>query len=243
MQEVTLNMRLDKFLADLRLGTRSQVKDFIKKGQVSVNGETITKADYKVDETADSITCKGITLFYQKYRYFLLHKPAGVITATKDHHDKTVMDLLPKELSADFSPVGRLDKDTEGFLLITNDGELSHRLLSPKKHVAKTYYVECTGTLTDEKVHQLEQGIDIGDDKPTLPATVDVIQTKENSYVIHLTITEGRFHQVKRMIQAIDGKVTYLKRLSMGGLSLDDALTKGNYRELSLEEVKILKGN
>ncbi len=236
-------MRLDKFLADLQLGTRSQVKDFIKKGLVTVNGETITKADYKVNETTDSVTCKGTALSYQKYRYFLLHKPAGVITATKDNHDKTVMDLLPKELSADFFPVGRLDKDTEGFLLITNDGELSHRLLSPKKHVAKTYYVECGGVLTDEGIQQLEQGVDIGDDKPTLPAIVEVIHKKEDSYIIHLTITEGRFHQVKRMIGAIDGEVTYLKRLSMGGLSLDTSLEKGSFRELSLEEVEILKEN
>lgn len=234
-------MRLDKFLADLQIGTRSQVKEFIKKGLVTVNSETITKADFKINELADYITCKGIVLTYQKYRYFLLHKPAGVVTATKDNHEQTVMDLLPKELSKDFFPVGRLDKDTEGFLLITNDGELSHRLLSPKKHVSKTYYVECHGSLTEAKLRQLEQGVDIGDDKPTLPAAVEVIHHNEDSYVIHLTITEGRFHQVKRMIHAIDGEVTYLKRLSMGGLSLEESLAKGSYRELSLEEVEILK--
>lgn len=236
-------MRLDKFLADLQIGTRSQVKEFIKKGFVTVNGEMIKKSDFKVNESVDSVTCKGVLLSYQKYRYFLLHKPAGVITATKDNHDKTVMELLPKELSSDFFPVGRLDKDTEGFLLITNDGELSHRLLSPKKHVAKTYYVECNGILNEEKVRQLEQGIDIGDDKLTLPAVVEVLQTKEDSYRIHLTITEGRFHQVKRMIQAVGGEVTYLKRLSMGGLKLDETLEKGSYRELSLEEIEILKKN
>lgn len=234
-------MRLDKFLADMQIGTRSQVKEFVKKGLVTVNGETITKADYKIDENSDCITCKGSMLSYQKYRYFLLHKPAGVITATKDNHDKTVMELLPKELAADFFPVGRLDKDTEGLLLITNDGELSHRLLSPKKHVAKTYYVECSGILTPEKVQQLEQGLDIGDEKPTLPAEVEVIQELESTYVIKLTITEGRFHQVKRMIQAIDGEVTYLKRLAMGGLTLDKALEKGSYRELTPEEVDMLK--
>lgn len=234
-------MRLDKFLADLQIGTRSQVKEFIKKGLVTVNSETITKADFKINELADYITCKGIVLTYQKYRYFLLHKPAGVVTATKDNHEQTVMDLLPKELSKDFFPVGRLDKDTEGFLLITNDGELSHRLLSPKKHVSKTYYVECHGSLTEAKLRQLEQGVDIGDDKPTLPAAVEVIHHNEDSYVIHLTITEGRFHQVKRMIHAVDGEVTYLKRLSMGGLSLEESLAKGSYRELSLEEVEILK--
>lgn len=236
-------MRLDKFLADMQIGTRSQVKEFVKKGLVTVNGETITKADYKIDENSDCITCKGSMLSYQKYRYFLLHKPAGVITATKDNHDKTVMELLPKELAADFFPVGRLDKDTEGLLLITNDGELSHRLLSPKKHVAKTYYVECSGLLTPEKVQQLEQGLDIGDEKPTLPAEVEVIQELESTYVIKLTITEGRFHQVKRMIQAIDGEVTYLKRLAMGGLTLDKALEKGSYRELTPEEVDMLKRN
>lgn len=236
-------MRLDKYLADLQIGTRSQVKEYIKKGFVAVNGEIITKADFKVNESKDSVICKGMELVYQKYRYFMLHKPSGVVTATRDNHDKTVMDLLPKELSNDFFPVGRLDKDTEGFLLITNDGELSHRLLSPKKHVAKTYYVECNGILTNEKIHQLEKGIDIGDDKPTLPANVQVIHSYESAYVIELTITEGRFHQVKRMIQAIGGEVTYLKRLSMGGLYLDETLAKGDYRELSSEEVDIMKNN
>lgn len=236
-------MRLDKFLADLQIGTRSQVKEFIKKGLITVNGEIITKADFKINENSDSVTCKGNALSYQKYRYFLLHKPSGVITATKDNHDKTIMDLLPKELSGDFFPVGRLDKDTEGFLLITNDGELSHKLLSPKKHVAKTYYVECSGELTSEKVLQLEQGLHIGDEKPTLPAKVETLKTEKTSYVIKLTITEGRFHQVKRMIQAIGGEVTYLKRLSMGGLILDESLQKGDYRELTQEEVDILKRN
>ncbi len=236
-------MRLDKFLADLQIGTRSQVKEFIKKGLITVNGEIITKADFKINENSDIVTCKGNTLSYQKYRYFLLHKPSGVITATKDNHNKTVIDLLSKELSGDFFPVGRLDKDTEGFLLITNDGELSHRLLSPKKHVAKTYYVECSGELTSEKVLQLEQGLHIGDEKPTLPAKVETLKSEKTSYVIKLTITEGRFHQVKRMIQAIGGEVTYLKRLSMGGLELDESLQKGDYRELTQEEVDILKRN
>ncbi len=236
-------MRLDKFLADMQIGTRSQVKDLIKKGLITVNGEVICKADYKIEENKDCVTCKGVTLSYQKYRYFVLHKPAGVVTATRDNHDKTVMELLPKELAADFFPVGRLDKDTEGFLLITNDGELSHRLLSPKKHVAKCYYVVCHGTLSAEKITQLEQGLDIGDEKPTLPAKVEVVQEQEASYIIKLTITEGRFHQVKRMIHAIGGEVTYLKRLSMGGLTLEETLEKGCYRELTPEEIDVLRGN
>lgn len=235
-------MRLDKFLADMQLGTRSQVKDFIKKGLVTVNGKPVTKADLKIEEKTDVVTCKGQTLSYQKYRYFLLHKPAGVVTATKDSRDKTVMELLPKELASDFFPVGRLDKDTEGLLLITNDGELSHKLLSPKRHVAKTYYVVCDGVLTDEAVKKLEQGVDIGDDKITLPADVEVVEKAHDSYTIRLTITEGRFHQVKRMIHAVGGEVTYLKRLSMGSLMLDETLAKGSWRELTDEEIAMLKG-
>ncbi len=234
-------MRLDKYLADLQVGTRSQVKEYVKKGLVSVNGQVVKKADIKIDEAKDDVRFQGKSLCYQKYRYYMLHKPAGVVTATKDNLDKTVIDLLPKELTKDIFPVGRLDKDTEGLLLLTNDGELAHNLLSPKKHVAKTYYVECEGKLDDIKIEQLCAGVDIGDEDMTLPAKVDVITIDSDSYVIELTITEGRFHQVKRMIQAIGGKVTYLKRLSMGTLMLDEALEKGAFRELTSEEIAELK--
>lgn len=230
-------MRLDKFLADLQIGTRSQVKMDLKKGLVTVNGEVVKKADIKIDETKDKICYLGKELSYQKFQYYMLHKPAGVVTATKDHVDKTVMDFFPKEAGKDLFPVGRLDKDTEGLLLITNDGELAHNLLSPKKHVPKTYYAICEGQISDEKLISLEHGVDIGDEKPTLPASVKLLEQHENRYSIELTITEGRFHQVKRMIEAIEGKVTYLKRLSMGTLILDEQLEKGAYRSLTQQEL------
>lgn len=234
-------MRLDKFLADMQIGTRSQVKEFIKKGLITVNDTVVRKADIKIDENNDEITYNGKVISYQKYKYYMLNKPAGVISATKDNLDKTVLDLLDKDCGKDLFPVGRLDKDTEGFLLITNDGELSHNLLSPKKHIDKKYYVECSGKFDADKQKALESGIDIGDDKPTLPAKVELLFSDDDSYKINLTITEGRFHQVKRMIEAIGGQVTYLKRLSMGRVELDNSLEKGKYRELTEDEVIALK--
>jgi 16S rRNA pseudouridine516 synthase len=234
-------MRLDKFLCDMQLGTRSQVKELIKKGNISVNGNIVKAADLKIDENSDDISYMGESLRYQSFYYYMLNKPAGVVTATKDNIDKTVMDLIDGDGRKDLFPVGRLDKDTEGLLLITNDGGLSHKLLSPKKHVAKTYYVECDGKLTNEGMEKLESGIDIGDDKPTLPARVELLSQGDNSYRIKLTITEGRFHQIKRMVAAVGGEVTYLKRLSMGTLLLDDNLEKGQYRPLKEQEINDLK--
>lgn len=236
-------MRIDKFLCDMQIGSRSHVKELIKNGTVAVNGTKITKPDFKIDEQTDTITYMGNKLIYQQLHYYMLHKTAGVVTATKDNHDKTVMDLLPEVLGRDLFPVGRLDKDTEGLLLITNDGALSHDLLSPKKHVAKTYYIECTGNITADKLSQLEAGLDIGDEKLTLPAKAKLLSTnfdKMECYSIELTIIEGRFHQVKRMITAIGGSVTYLKRLSMGTLTLG-TLPKGQYRELTEPEIQSLK--
>ena len=235
-------IRIDKFLCDMEIGSRSQVKDYIKKGQVAVNGVVVKSADSKIDENRDEVTFQGRVLSFQKFHYYLLHKPAGVITATKDGKDKTVMDLLIGAEGKNLSPVGRLDKDTEGLLLITNDGALSHNLLSPKKHVDKTYYVECEGFIDKAKIRRLEEGIDIGDEKPTLPSKVKLLAQKENTYQIELTIHEGRFHQVKRMIEAVNGKVTYLKRLSFGTLVLEDSLPKGAYRALTKEEIAALSG-
>lgn len=234
-------MRLDKYLADLQIGTRSQVKNDIKKGQVTVNGEIIKKADCQINEKADRICYQGRELCYQKFQYYMLHKPQGVVTATRDNHDKTVLDLLPKDSGKDLFPVGRLDKDTEGLLLITNDGELAHNLLSPRKHVEKKYYARCEGKITPEKIRLLEQGVDIGDETCTLPAKVTVLSEEKDFCCIELTITEGRFHQVKRMIQAVDANVVYLKRLSMGPLFLDEKLGKGEYRALTEEELKQLQ--
>ena len=171
------------------------------------------------------------------HHYYMLNKPQGVVSATMDNHDKTVLDLLKDAPGKDLFPVGRLDKDTEGLLLITNDGELSHNLLSPKKHVDKTYLVETRELVTSEMVQRLEQGVDIGEEKLTLPAKVKILEDKK----IELTITEGKFHQVKRMLKAVENEVVYLKRLTMGSLVLDEKLALGEYRCLTEEEVSKLK--
>ena len=231
-------IRLDKFLCEMEIGTRSQVKDMVKKGMVSVDGEVVKKADYKFDETAAKVCVNGKELSYQKFYYYMLNKPQGVVSATIDNHDKTVLDLLKDAPGKDLFPVGRLDKDTEGLLLITNDGELSHNLLSPKKHVDKTYLVETKVAVTEEMIHKLEQGVDIGEEQLTLPAKAERIEDKK----IELTITEGKFHQVKRMLKAVNNEVIYLKRLSMGSLKLDDTLALGEYRCLTDNEVLELKG-
>ena len=233
-------MRLDKFLVQVELGSRSQVKDYIKKGRIAVNSAIVNRPEFQIDEMQDSITCDGRSLQYSQYYYYMLHKPAGVITATKDAHEPTVMSLLTTATGKNLSPVGRLDKDTEGLLLITNDGDLSHQLLSPKKHVAKTYYVECQGIISEEKLENLRNGIDIGDEKDTLPAKAELLSQDTDKFCLNLTITEGRFHQVKRMIHAIGAEVAYLKRISMGSLTLDPALPKGEYRALTKEEIEQL---
>ena len=234
-------MRLDKFLCDMQLGTRSQVKAYIKKGTVSVNGTVVKNFDFKLDENNDIVTYLDKVLTYQNLYYYMLHKPAGVVTATKDTQESTVMDLLSDAPGKNLFPIGRLDKDTEGLLLITNDGELAHNLLSPKKHVPKTYFAACMGILTLQKIKLLENGVDIGDTELTHPAHVKLLSQEADTYHIELTLTEGRFHQVKRMIAAIDGSVTYLKRISMGGLCLDAALPKGAYRPLNEKEIYDLK--
>lgn len=233
-------MRLDKYLADLQLGTRSRLKEDIRKGRVTVNGESVTKPDYQVDEVRDAVAYAGVLLTYRKYRYYMLHKPAGVVTASRDKRGKTVLDLLPVALRTDLFPVGRLDKDTEGLLLLTNDGALAHRLLAPKKHVEKTYYAECSGTVSAADLERLSLGVDIGDDTPTRPAEVRLISETQEQYRVEITVTEGRYHQIKRMITAIGGTVTYLKRLSMGPLVLDETLAKGQYRELTAQEEALL---
>lgn len=236
-------MRLDKFLCDMQLGTRSQVKSAVRKGSVSVNGIIVKNPEFKLDENKDNIAYMGKSLVFKSLYYYMLHKPAGVVTATKDAREKTVMDLLSGAEGKDLFPVGRLDKDTEGLLLITNDGELAHNLLSPKKHVKKTYYAECGGVITPEKVEMLENGVDIGDGRLARPAQVRLISQAENAYTMELTITEGRFHQVKRMVHAVGGSVMYLKRLSMGSLVLDAGLPKGAYRALYEKEVLDLKNS
>ena len=227
-------IRLDKYLCEMEAGTRSEVKAFIKKGRVTVNWETAKSPEQKVDETKDTVTLDGHSFSYQKYFYYMLHKPAGVVTAVRDHHDQTVLDLLVDAPGKDLSPVGRLDKDTEGLLLITNDGSLAHRLLSPVKHVPKTYLVHTKKPVTSQMCEKLEAGVEIGDETPTAPAKTKLLSDTDCGLL--LTITEGRFHQVKRMLQAVGNEVVYLKRLSMGALVLDETLSKGSWRALTEEE-------
>ena len=241
-------LRIDKYLADCGIGTRSEVKKYIKLKQITVNGDVISKAEVKVDECKDIICFKGKEVIYEKYVYYLLHKPAGCVTAKQDNVHKTVMEYFPEEIRAkDIAPVGRLDLDTEGLLLFTNDGPLTHHLLSPTHHIPKTYYAVLNKEVAAEAIVKFKEGIDIGDDKPTLPAELVILPVKtdndgNNVYSAELTIHEGRFHQVKRMFEAVGCTVTYLKRLSMGGLTLGK-LQKGEYRKLSEQEIKFLKEN
>ena len=234
-------MRLDKFLCETGFGTRSQVKELLKKGQVTVNGVAAKKPEQKIDEHKDQITCQGKTASYEKYVYYMLHKPAGVVSATEDKREKTVLDLLKSEDRRDgIFPVGRLDKDTEGFLLLTDDGDLAHRLLSPRKHVDKTYYAKIAGSVTEAHIERFREGLDIGDEKKTLPAMLEILASKTETSELRITIHEGRFHQVKRMFEAVGCKVTYLKRLSMGAVALDETLAPGDYRPLNEKERELL---
>ena len=227
-------VRLDKFLADAKLGTRSEVRQLLKKGLITLNGEIVKKPDIKVDPASDRVLFDGKEIFSEKDVYFMLNKPAGVVSATEDRREKTVLDLFSSEdRRRDLFPVGRLDKDTVGLLLITNDGALSHRLLSPRRHVDKTYLVHLDRPIPADTGKRMEVGLDIGDEKPTLPAYLEVL----SETTARITIQEGRFHQIKRMFHAVGCEVIYLKRLSMGSLALDPALEEGCYRRLTPEEI------
>ena len=249
-------VRLDKFLADAGKGTRSEVKKFIQKGQVQVNGAPAKKPELKVDPEKDTVILSGETVgVAPEFVYYLLNKPAGCVSATEDRNDRTVMEYVPSDRKGIF-PVGRLDKDTEGLLLITDDGMLAHELLAPGKHVDKTYFVRVEGKLTVEKIEKLENG---GEKKLTMPAKVEIVggswegagepepgrvrreNLPEVYTELHLTIHEGKFHQVKRMMEAVGTPVIYLKRISMGPLTLPDDLKKGECRSLTDEELRKLK--
>ena len=232
-------IRLDKYLADMGIGTRTEVKKFIRSGRIQVDGRIEKKPELKVDTATQQITFDNTPVVYQEYEYYMLHKPAGVVSATTDKKEKTVLDLLTVQKRKDLFPVGRLDKDTEGLLLITNDGALAHRLLAPGKHVDKVYFARVEGTVTEADVLAFSQGLDIGDPELTLPAELE-IQSSDTVSEILLTIQEGRFHQVKRMFEAVGKKVIYLKRLSMGTLCLDEDLPIGAFRALTEQEIKEL---
>lgn len=288
-------IRLDKYLSNMTGESRSIIKSEIKKGNVIVNGATVLKAENKIDEIKDEVIYKGESVAYSKYAYYMVNKPAGCVSATTDNTCKTVIDYLKNEQVSGLFPVGRLDKDTEGLLIITNDGELAHKLLSPKKHVAKKYYARIKGNLPTNVEKRFEDGLDIGDEKKTLPARIEVLQNARTTEStdkltgktdnmtgkadnmtgktdnmtgntdnitdvvisdrsdalpdegpalfdseVYVVITEGRYHQVKRMFKAVGCEVTYLERKSMGGLELDDTLRRGEYRKLTAEEINTL---
>jgi 16S rRNA pseudouridine516 synthase len=217
-------------------GTRKEVKKVLKSGSVRINEKVIKDGSYKVDPDQSDVTVHGELVEYKPYVYLMLNKPQGVISATEDNRHKTVIDLLDESyLLYDPFPVGRLDKDTEGMLLLTNDGKFSHSLMSPKKHVKKTYYAKVKGTVTEEDIGLFKKGVTLDDGYVTKPADLTIITAGEQSEV-ELTITEGKFHQVKRMFEAVDKKVTFLKRISIGGLKLDPSLEKSMVRELTEED-------
>ena len=219
-------IRLDKYLADMGCGTRQEVKKFIRSGQVSVDGIVVKKPETKVEQTVQEVFLNGEKVGYESFEYYMLNKPAGVISATEDQSCQTVVDLIKDKKRKDLFPVGRLDKDTEGLLLITNDGALAHRLLSPKKHVDKCYFARICGKVTEEDVRSFEKGVNIGSQEQpeiTMPGKLEII-TSDDISKIRLTIQEGKFHQVKRMFQAVGKEVIYLKRLRMGTLILDENL-------------------
>lgn len=232
-------MRLDKFLAEMGIGTRQEVKKYIRKGMVTVNGSPALRPEEKVSETSDQVCFEEKPVSYVKYEYYMLNKPAGVVSATEDRRDPVVVDLIREKKRKDLFPAGRLDKDTEGLLLITNDGALAHRLLSPSHHVDKTYFVRVEGKVTGAEKKILEAGVDIGEngaEERTRPAKMEILASGPVSQVL-LTIREGKYHQIKRMFQAVGMQVLYLKRLSMGKLTLDPALAPGEYRPLTKEEI------
>lgn len=235
-------IRLDKFLSEMGAGTRQEVKQYIRKGRVEVDGETAKRPEMKVDENSANVTLDGKQIGYASYVYYMLNKPAGVVSATEDKREKTVLDLIEGQKRKDLFPVGRLDKDTVGLLLITNDGDLAHRLLSPKHHVDKCYFAKVQGIVTTEDAEKFAEGVNIGtteEPEITMPGKLEIVKSDDISE-IRLTIQEGKFHQVKRMFQAVGKEVIYLKRERMGSLILDENLAEGEFRMLTEEELENL---
>lgn len=231
-------LRIDKILSNVGYGSRAEIKKYCKYGIVFVNGEMVNNPGLQVDPENDEIIFDGEKVNYREFIYIMLNKPGGYISATYDKFDPIVLDLIdPSYLVFEPFPVGRLDKDTEGLLVLTNDGQLSHRVLSPKKHVPKTYYAKVEGKVTNEDILEFEKGVVLDDGYKTMPSKLNILKSDEISE-IELTINEGKFHQVKRMFESVGKKVVYLKRLSMGNLKLDESLSLGEYRELTLDEIK-----
>lgn len=241
-------MRLDKLLCEMKIGSRSQVKTFVRQGAITVNGLPVKSPEQKINALSDEIVFRGEKLQYRKFVYYMMNKPQGVVSASRDNVAQTVVSLLGKNAREDIFPVGRLDKDVIGLLLLTNDGELAHKLLSPKKHVDKTYKAVLAHELSATDVQRLEAGVDIGEDRLTLPAKVTLLEQERTwegpvsqESIILLTLHEGKFHQVKRMLQAVDNQVLRLQRIAFGGITLDPSLRPGEYRELTDRELEILR--
>ena len=239
MEMAVIMIRLDKYLSDMGVGTRTEVKKYIRQGKVKIDGLVVRSPEEKVDIENQEVSYLDQMVGYDTFEYYMLNKPAGVISATTDAKEKTVIDLITDKKRKDLFPVGRLDKDTEGLLLITNDGELAHRLLSPKKHVDKVYYAKVKGIVTEADVKVFAEGVSLGQGEIAKPAVLEIIASDEISE-IKLTIQEGKFHQVKRMFLSVGKEVIYLKRLSMGTRVLDENLPLGGYRPLKVEELKQL---
>lgn len=236
-------MRLDKLLANMGYGSRKEVKQLLKQKAVTVDGASVKDAAMHVDPEQQNVSVYGERVVYTEFVYFMMNKPPGVISATEDLRDETVIDLLePLDQHFQPFPVGRLDKDTEGLLVLTNDGILAHKLLSPKKHVPKVYYAHIEGVVTEEDVEKFAEGVELDDGYMTKPGKLVILKSASQSE-IELTIQEGKFHQVKRMFESVGKRVTYLKRISMGNLKLDDHLALGEYRELTAEELNCLQNN
>nr|WP_302416533.1 pseudouridine synthase [uncultured Romboutsia sp.] len=234
-------MRVDKLLSNVGVASRAELKKYCKQGLISVNGKVINNPGVQVDSESDDIRFNGEKIVYREFVYIMLNKPDGYISATYDKYDPIVLDLIDQSyLVFEPFPVGRLDKDTEGLLVLTNDGQLAHRVLSPKKHVPKTYYAKIQGKVTEEDILAFEKGVILDDGYETMPSQLKILKSDDMSE-IELTIHEGKFHQVKRMFESVGKKVVYLKRLSMGKLKLDESLKLGEYRELTEEEVKLIE--
>lgn len=234
-------MRLDKLLAHTGYGTRKDVRELLRKNHVHVDRKRVKKGNVHVDPNQQIVTVDGERIYYEKYIYLMLHKPKDYVSATVDDHDKTVIDLVPPEYNHyNLSPVGRLDKDTEGLVLLTNDGMFNHIVTSPKNSIYKTYYAKINGNVMDRHITQFKEGVILDDGYKTKPAELDILSSGEQSE-IKLSISEGKFHQVKRMFRAIGTEVTYLKRLQIGEVILDDTLEIGKVRKLNEDEMNYVE--
>ena len=234
-------VRLDKFLSNAGIGSRSQVRDYIKFRRVWVDGSPCIKADTKIDKDKNVVTFDKRVVSYDEYVYIILNKPKGVISATEDEHEKTVIDLLDdKYKKMKLFPIGRLDKDTVGLLILSNDGRFAHNTLSPKKHIEKSYYAHINGKITEEHIKKFEEGVMISGGYKCLPAKLSIEYSADNFSKVNITIKEGKYHQIKRMFEAFGRKVVYLKRTSFDDITLDESLQEGEYRLANDEEMKVI---